>query len=994
MRYFLTIFFTICLFSNTGHSSTIHVPGDFATIQEGIDNAVDGDTVLVADGTYTGDGNRDIDFLGKAIVVKSENGPEVTVVDCEGSAEDQHRGFVFHGGETPDSRLDGLTIRNGYIINLWPGSRGGGIYCEDYSSPTILNCIIKDNYAKEGGGGIFFFHYFSALKNCEISTNSTAGYGGGIYSRYSQLEVSNCLLIKNVSVNGSGLCFINSSYQDIKNCTITGNVASENGGGIYVDQSSFVDITNCVLYDNFPEEIFVYTGTPPIVCYSNIQGGWEGEGNIDDDPLFVDPENDNFHLSPDSPCIDSGTEVDVNDDFDNEPRPMGSGWDIGADEYSPISVFFPNGGEALDIGSTYDIEWNFEGLIESVSIAYSTDSGETWVQMESEYPNQGLYPWIIPDTPSEFCRIKITDSDGVAFDTSDEDFRILDFGIEILHPDGGEVWETGYRETIKWTAQGFDSIRIQLSRYGGEEWETLVEDTPNEGEWEWTVEGDPSDFCLIRISDPSFTWMDTSDSYFQIIPHDPIQRVPDEFSTIQAAIDGSLEGDTVLIADGIYTGIGNKNLDYNGKGIRVTSENGPEFTTIDCEGGGRGVQFHTNEGRGSIMEGFTIQNGQMKNGGGIFCRNASPVIENCFIAGNCAENGGGLYCEFLSAPVIRNCRIFQNQGQNDGGGVYISRSYVNFSETRIDTNSAQNGAGIYCDNSRVILNRCGVSENEASGSGGGIYLDRMYPSKVIECMISNNVAENAAGIFCIDESSPQITDCQIQENISNNAGGGISCEYSSSPHIFNCLIRDNAAFWGAGIRCFEHSHPLIEECDIYENFATFGGGGIQCNISSSPEIRKCILVGNSAEWGGAMRIYDHSSPTIQNCTMYSNYATSGGGISCKYFSTPEIVNCILWNDLPDEILVEEFSEPVVTFSDIEGGFEGEGNIDADPLFIDPDNDDFNLLPDSPCIDAGNPSYPVPYGGGCRIDMGAYEFDKGFNCKEMTLPRGRGRSGVE
>ena len=136
-------------------AKTIHVPADSSTIQAGINGAVDGDTVLVADGVYTGEGNKNIDFLGKAIVVRSVNGPEVTVIDCENNGS----GFFFHNNEGSDSKLNGFTITNGFA------GEGAGICCWN-ASPTISNCIIRGNgaYAPEWGeacgGGI----------SCEVAT--------------------------------------------------------------------------------------------------------------------------------------------------------------------------------------------------------------------------------------------------------------------------------------------------------------------------------------------------------------------------------------------------------------------------------------------------------------------------------------------------------------------------------------------------------------------------------------------------------------------------------------------------------------------------------------------------------------------------------------------------------------------------------------------------------------------------------------------------------
>jgi hypothetical protein len=120
--------------------------GGFPTIQAAVDEALDGDEVLVEPGTYTGVGNRDIDFLGKAITVQSLDPADActvaaTIIDCEGAG----RGFYFHNYEQEDSILDGLTIMNGW------GDYGGAIFCPE-GAPTIRNCVITGNTAHEGGG--------------------------------------------------------------------------------------------------------------------------------------------------------------------------------------------------------------------------------------------------------------------------------------------------------------------------------------------------------------------------------------------------------------------------------------------------------------------------------------------------------------------------------------------------------------------------------------------------------------------------------------------------------------------------------------------------------------------------------------------------------------------------------------------------------------------------------------------------------------------------
>ena len=134
----VSAFLALC---SIGFANELLVLSQYPTIQSAIDTAVDGDTVIVADGVYAGTGNRSIDFLGKAITVQSENGPENCIIDCENSGQ----GFHFHNNEDANSVLDGFTITNGYA------SQGGAIYCYS-SSPTILNCNITGNSANYYGG--------------------------------------------------------------------------------------------------------------------------------------------------------------------------------------------------------------------------------------------------------------------------------------------------------------------------------------------------------------------------------------------------------------------------------------------------------------------------------------------------------------------------------------------------------------------------------------------------------------------------------------------------------------------------------------------------------------------------------------------------------------------------------------------------------------------------------------------------------------------------
>jgi hypothetical protein len=150
------------------YAKTIHVPSEKPNIQAGINAAVDGDTVLVAPGTYIGTGNRDIDFNGKAIVVMSEDGPENTIIFCQSKG----LGFYFHNTEDLDSEVNGFMIARGY------SGYGGGMRIWS-SSPTIKNCIFFKNESVDRGGGINGICTSTYILNCYFFRNNVNYSGGG-----------------------------------------------------------------------------------------------------------------------------------------------------------------------------------------------------------------------------------------------------------------------------------------------------------------------------------------------------------------------------------------------------------------------------------------------------------------------------------------------------------------------------------------------------------------------------------------------------------------------------------------------------------------------------------------------------------------------------------------------------------------------------------------------------------------------------------------------
>ena len=347
--------------------------------------------------------------------------------------------------------------------------------------------------------------------------------------------------------------------------------------------------------------------------------------------------------------------------------------------------------------------------------------------------------------------------------------------------------------------------------------------------------------------------------------------------------------------------------------------------------------------------------------------------------------------EFITVNGVSETEVILNAERVDGVIRIRNVEYASISNLTIINGNATSGGGINCRDSSPSIENVTIMDNSA-GSGAGIYC--LYSNLSLENVtIIHNLADNSGGgIYCLD-SNPSLENITIIDN-SAEYGGGIRCTWSN-PSLNNVLITDNSADNGAGIFC-DNSNPNLENVTISNGHAS-NGGGISC-YESSPNLKNVRITDNSASYGGGIDC-TYSSPILVNVTIANNSAGwYGGGMHCTDSSNPNLVNCIIWNNSPCGIDFWYYVEPntiTIAYSNIEGGEEGivpynedsiywlDGNIDADPLFVDALLRDYNLMEDSPCIDAGTSYFEYDdevlvdlsedeyYG--IAPDMGAYEF---------------------
>jgi hypothetical protein len=906
----------------------------FDAIQEGIDAATDGDEVVILDGTYTGDGNRDLDFAGRAITVRSQSGdPATCIIDCQGTDDDPHRGFYFHSGETAASVVERLTVRGGYVTPDGTGGyRGGGVYCSD-SSPTLTHCVISGNTA-DLGGGMYLLRSSVEINDCTISENGLPefgyyGDGGGIYCiEDSDPVIVNCTITRNRAPGfqyeragyGGGVHVENNCHASLINCTVSANTAGARGSAISVLEADLT-LLDCQIIEN-ESRVTSSGGAVYLRTCAGVLRNCVIRRNRAD-------------VAPGVFCS-TGTHATISNCVITDN--VGGNW-YGAALYcfeseAMISncIIWGNGQPAMT---------TIDGIITAnYSIVQQGWAGEGNFDLDPLLTANGHLTQDSPardagDPNGSYGDLRDIDGEarlmGVAVDIGADEYSDID--IDQL-PD---FWEERYfGDPLVAAPEGDldEDGRLNLTEY--------------------FTSTDPSLALVKRYVDP-----EGDDNWDGLSPE--WNGVSGPKATVQAAIDlaNPIEGDEVILAAGTYSGPGNMEIDFVGRAITVRSaSNDPATCTIDCHSESlrsRGFYFHSHETHRSIVQGLTITNSPDPYAGAISCVASSPTLSNCVITGNGSSDhqnreGGGLFCYDCESLIV-DCVISDNLA-SEGGGVYsIGWSNPRLLDCTIASNTSINsGGGVHCWGGAAELMHCSISENVSHGSGGGLYCDA--PGIIaVNCSITGNRSAQVGGGMHFDRSSPTIYNCIINGNASGTLGGGIFSTDGDVLLVGGTMTGNIAPLGGAFGLEFEGE---TNDLRVYNSIIRDNSSLIRKDLESTIDIRYCNLdVRSSAE----------GNIDVDPRFVRPGYWDDNG--------TPEIPDDDFWVDgdyrlLPGSPCIDAGSNLAVPedVADLDGDGDVEERTPLDlagrPRFFD----------DPATVDTGladPPDYPEV------VDMGAYEY---------------------
>jgi predicted outer membrane repeat protein len=813
-------------------AATYHVnpegTGDFPTIQAAIDGVAHADTIALADGVFTGTGNRNVDFHGKAATVLSEGGkPANCVIDCQG----QGRGFGFFSGEGSGSRLVGITITHGSANN------GGAMTCTGGSTPRISRCAFLENHGDWGGAVACFESAAPTLENCCFASN-TADYGGAIsgWGEYCAPVIDGCTLVDNEANWGGAIWYYGSDFPIIRHCTITGNSASAAGGGVYIEGGCPILEHTIIAFSPSGEAIALNSGNTALTCcdlYNNAWGDWEGPlssqygigGNISEDPLFCgEPEGlSPYMLWEYSPCA-----------AQNNPDCGQIGaWGVGCTgllvlpdgtgEFPTIqaAIAAAGNGEIICLGDgtfTGPGNRNLDLLGKAIEVrslngnpsacvvdcqrrarGFVCASGEgpgtvirglTVTHGQADVGGAVLCDGASPELVRCVLAGNTATSRGGAIHCSAAAPSLVNCTLsDNQAPRGGGVSCTGSSSPVlantviafspageavqcDWGSAATLSCCDLFGNAGGD-WVGVI--APQYGTAGNIAEDPlfctPGDFGL-RAGSPCAPFTPPNPECDLIGAVDVgcagVYVVkPDgtgDFPTIQAAIDAAGPGAIIELANGTYEGQGNRNVTFHGKAITVRSQTGIPGACV-LDCQGAARGFQ-----------FADHEGW------------SSVVQGLTITNGSSAAGGAIRCQSSSSPQIVECTFHGN--------------------------TASSGGAIWMNDSSPWLRRCTITSNGASNGGGLACLNDSRP--IMEnCLITWSSPGEA--IFCYTGGLPTLQCCDLYGNAGGDWTGVIESQYGVRGNIAADPFYCDAAAGDFRLEEFSPCAPFTPpnpECDL------------------------------------------------------------------------------------------------------------------------------------------------------------------------------------
>ena len=819
---------------------------NFGTIQGAVSaayaDAKDGRIILLQDGVYTGPGNKNINLNNPSyyLTIKSESGPDHTIIDLGYDG----RAFSITNGIFRRSTLEGLTISNGteaYGAALYIGS----------ASPRVVNCRFMQNVAYDrtqlgdefytggSGGAIYVFNSSAVFKNCSFLQNSAA-YGGAFFISPVfplKTEIINSSFTQNYADFG-GAVYLYNQQQTIGSAIVEGSIFRENravkGGAIDTKGSIAYTVTelrisNSIFLENSSDEGGALRGRGMTVVNSTFLANsarFSGGGAYLE--LWNDFVNSIFWENR------AGT---TGNQIDNRGELTIGYSDIEGDI---LSIYNGPGGQVFDLGGNINSDpgFAFEDDLHPMPDSPCIDSGTSspsaglpltdkdgTIRSLGERADIGAYEF-------DPARVSAAISPDRMVFTAREDSLVPEGQTLFIKNRGLLPLAWDISENIPW-------LRVEIPASASPD-----------GVYEVRLYADHTDPDILAHGTYTGVVQVTDDTGADILGAVEVTlnvtaefQVPADYPTIQQAIDEAIDGDVVIVADGTYTRDDgddihkDKNLDFRGKEIILTSEYGPEFTIIDCQSDGRGIDFFRYQRSGTVVDGFTFKNCTAATGGAIMVRGAaSPLISNSIFNGNISEkNGGAIYISGAGTRV-ENSQFLNNKGSSWGGAIYNSASFVTVNSCLFKNNELENPIS-------------------SQALGGAIYVS----NKTISVSINDSIFVGNTAIWY----------------------GGAVANGGDDTVIHACKFYNNTAIWGGAVYNYVGLSANLSNSLFSGNSATNGGA----IASFAPtRITHCTLVGNNAGQGGGIN-NQNNALIVENSILWNNGTaiySNGGSVTATY----------------------------------------------------------------------------------------------------------------